>query len=430
MVALPVAGMKWHAKALLFSLASLQSFMPVWVLDALALDGHADKALNEQLDMNAQPQSMTIKVVYLGKRYTEPQPLSLMQTISKDNGVAGAELGAEEINTTGKFLGKQYELEIALVPAEGDLIARAKAVLATKPAMIVADLDAADLLALADMPEAAHAIILDAKTIDDGLRQENCRRNVFHLLPDRAMRTDALAQFLIFKRWPHWFLLKGISEKDEAFAADMRASAAKFGGKIVQERKYNYDPGSRRVDTGFQQIQTQMPLATQSAPSYDVLVVADEDDKFGDYLPYNTYDARPIVGTQGLVATAWHPSFQEYSALQMQHRFKLFAHRDMTERDYAGWLALRIAGEAFIRSGKTETEDLRAFLRSNQFEVAGFKGQSLTFRPWDQQLRQPVLLAQALMVTSMSPQDGFLHQKFLTDTLGFDEPETKCHFAP
>jgi hypothetical protein len=26
----------------------------------------------------------------------------------------------------------------------------------------------------------------------------------------------------------------------------------------------------------------------------------------------------------------------------------------------------------------------------------------------------------------MSPQEGFLHEKSLSDTLGFDEPETKC----
>jgi ABC transporter substrate binding protein (PQQ-dependent alcohol dehydrogenase system) len=161
-----------------------------------------------------------------------------------------------------------------------------------------------------------------------------------------------------------------------------------------------------------------------------VLVVADEDDQFGDYLPYNTSDARPIVGTQGLVAVAWHPSFQEYSALQMQHRFKVSARREMTERDYSGWLAVHIVGEAVIRSGKVKRDDLKSFVRSDQFQVAGFKGQALTFRHWDQQLRQPVLLARDLMVTSISPQDGFLHPKYLTDTLGFDEPETKCHLSP
>jgi ABC transporter substrate binding protein (PQQ-dependent alcohol dehydrogenase system) len=372
----------------------------------------------------------TISILYLGKAYPEPEPVSLMQTIPVDNGVAGAKLAAQEVNVTGKFVGREYDLQISVLSTGINVANVAKQLLAAKPVAIVADLNRADLLALADLPEAADDIILDVRTIDDDLRQENCRQNIFHLLPSRAMRIDALAQFLVFKRWQRWFLLKGVSTADEAYVADVRRSAARFGGKVVEERTYSYDPGARRVDTGFQQIQTQMPLATRNTPSHDVLVVADEDDQFGDYLPYNTSDARPIVGTQGLVAVAWHPSFQEYSALQMQHRFKASARREMTERDYSGWLAVRVVGEAVIRSGKVKRDDLKAFLRSDQFQVAGFKGQALTFRHWDQQLRQPVLLARDLMVTSISPQDGFLHPKYLTDTLGFDEPETKCHLSP
>jgi ABC transporter substrate binding protein (PQQ-dependent alcohol dehydrogenase system) len=388
--------------------------------DKMALPPEGDKAV----------QNATINLLYLGKAYPEPEPLSLMQTIPVDNGVAGAKLAVLEVNVTGKFVGRQYDLNTSVLSAGSSVATVARQLLAAKPTAIVADLNSADLLAVADLPEAADDIILDVRTIDDDLRQGDCRQNVFHLLPSRAMRTDALAQFLVFKRWQRWFLLKGVSAADEAYVADMRRSAARFGGKIVEERTYSYDPGARRVDTGFQQIQTQMPLATQNTPSHDVLVVADEDDQFGDYLPYNTADARPIVGTQGLVAAAWHPSFQEYSALQMQRRFKVFARREMTERDYAGWLAVRVVGEAVIRSGKTGRPDLKAFLRSDKFQVAGFKGQALTFRHWDQQLRQPVLLARDLMVVSISPQGGFLHPKYLTDTLGFDEPETKCHLSP
>jgi ABC transporter substrate binding protein (PQQ-dependent alcohol dehydrogenase system) len=372
----------------------------------------------------------SISIVYLRKAYPEPEIMpSLLETHPADEGLAGARIAMQEINTTGKFLGLHFALHVVTVPANGDVAAQARQLLAGGPVVIVADLEADDLLTLADLPSAKHALILDMRTIDDRLRQQDCRANVFHLLPSQAMRTDALAQFLIEKRWSRWFLLRGPGKQNEAYAADVRRSAARFGGKIVATRTYNYDPGSRRSDTGYQQIQTQMPLETQSVPSYDVLFVADEKDLFGDYLPYNTYDARPIVGTQGLVATAWTPAFQSYSALQMQHRFGLLAHREMTERDYGGWLAVRTAGEAAIRSGKTSPTDLRNFLRSDRFEVAGFKGEGLTFRRWDQQLRQPVLLAQPLMVVSMSPQKGFLHPNFLTDTLGFDEPETKCHLA-
>lgn len=404
----------------------LLGVMAIFLSTAVRCEDAAVAPPGEQSPRAGNP----IDIVFLEKAYPESEPLSLLQSNPADNGIAGAKLAAQEINITGNLIGRQFALNVEKLPMDADVATRARQILARGPVAIVANLDPGDLQAVASLPEAKQALILDARTIDDRLRQEDCRTNVFHILPSRAMRTDAIAQFLAAKRWRRWFLLRGPGANNEAYATDVRRSAARFGGKVVEERSYDYQPGARRVDTGYQQIQSQMPLATQSVPAYDVLFVADESGLFGDYLPYNTYEARPIVGTQGLVATAWHASFQEYSALQMQHRFKLFAHREMTERDYAAWLALRIVGEAIVRSGKSEPRELSAFLRSDQFEVAGFKGQALTFRSWDQQLRQPVLLAQALMVVSLSPQEGFLHQKFLTDTLGFDEPETKCVLAP
>ena len=69
-------------------------------------------------------------------------------------------------------------------------------------------------------------------------------------------------------------------------------------------------------------------------------------------------------------------------------------------------------------------------LLSDQFELAAFKGQGLTFRHWDQQLREPILLASPLMLVSVSPQEGFLHQRTPLDTLGYDEPDSQCKLNP
>ena len=85
----------------------------------------------------------------------------------------------------------------------------------------------------------------------------------------------------------------------------------------------------------------------------------------------------------------------------------------------------------FFRCGEcppARTISIAKFMKSPAFNVAGFKGQALTFRSWDHQLRQPVLLATPLMVVSMSPQEGYLSPDYLTDTLGFDKPETECRF--
>jgi ABC transporter substrate binding protein (PQQ-dependent alcohol dehydrogenase system) len=132
------------------------------------------------------------------------------------------------------------------------------------------------------------------------------------------------------------------------------------------------------------------------------------------------------VGTQGLTATAWHRAYEEYAGTQLQQRFERAANRDMTERDYAGWLSVRAIGEAALRSQKKAAPDLRSYLLSDAFTVAGFKGKGLSFRPWDNQLRQPLLISAARALVSTSPQEGFLHPRHVTDTLGYDEPESKC----
>jgi ABC transporter substrate binding protein (PQQ-dependent alcohol dehydrogenase system) len=240
------------------------------------------------------------------------------------------------------------------------------------------------------------------------------------------MRADALAQYLVWKKWYRWALIAGDQPADLEYANELRRAAKRFGAKIVGEKTYKYTPGSRRTDTGHQQIQTQMPLLTQGFGDYDVIIASDVSESFGDYLTYRTFEPRPVAGTHGLVAVAWHRSYEESAATQMQNRFERRAGRIMTERDYTAWLATRAVGEAVTRTQSSDPAVLRGYLLSDKFEVAGFKSQGMNFRSWDRQLRQPMLLAGARALVSISPQEGFLHSKYLTDTLGYDEPESKC----
>ncbi len=372
------------------------------------------------------PPSLTTTIVYLTKDYNEAPPLSLVDKEVKDKGIQGARIALEEDNRTGRLLGQHYDLLEALLPPDGNPAEKAKQLLGQGHSIIVADLESADLLTVADLPEARNALIFDVRTSDDALRQEQCRANVFHIAPNWAMRADALAQYLLWKKWRHWVLIVGKSPADQGYAAAMRRAAARFGAKIVAEVPYAFEAGSRRTDTGHQQIQSQMPMLTQGVADHDVVVVADVSDVFGDYLLFRTAEPRPVVGTHGLVAVAWHRAFEEYAGTQMQNRFEKKTGRIMTERDYTAWLAVRIGGEAVTRTSENSPEALRAYIMSEKFEVAGFKGQGMNFRHWDLQLRQPMLIAGPRALVSISPQEGFLHPKYLTDTLGFDLPETKC----
>ena len=370
----------------------------------------------------------TVDIVYLGKRYKEPIPLSLMEPVLTDKGVQGARLGIRDNNATARFLGVETALTEHIVPEDGDVAAEAKALLADGPRLIVADLESADLLAVADLPEARDSLIVNMRSADDRLRQEDCRANVVHVVPNWAMRADALAQYLIWKKWPRWMIVKGVDPKDDAYAEAVKRASQRFGGKVVEERTYEFEAGSRRVESGHQQIQSQIPMITRDAPDHDVIFVIDTNEAFGLYLQYRTAEPDPVVGTHGLTAATWHRAFEQWGGMSLQSAFQDLADRHMTERDYGGWLAVRTFGEAAARSDKRDVESLRDYILSKKFRVAGFKGQKMTVRPWDHQLRQPILIMGPQALVSLSPQEGFLHQHFPTDTLGFDEPETACRF--
>ncbi|HET8761843.1 MAG TPA: ABC transporter substrate-binding protein [Gemmatimonadales bacterium] len=366
-----------------------------------------------------------VAIGYLGQEVERLPPLSLVDPVVSEEGVQGARLGIADNNTTGQFTKQHFSLAETVVPLEGDVTAAFKALVAAGHRLIVADLPAEALLAVADLPEAKDTLIFNVRARDDALRGEQCRANVLHVMPSYAMLADGLAQYLLWKRWTHWFLVVGAGADDALFAAALKRSAERFSAEIVEEREYDADPGARRSESGHVQIQKQMPVFTQDV-EYDVLVVSDVRDAFGQYLPYRTWLPRPVVGTHGLVPLAWHRSHEQWAGTQMQNRFTEFSGRWMTERDYAAWVAVRAVSEATTRTQKTDLAAIVEYLHGDQFGLAGFKGQKLTFRAWDGQMRQPILLAEARTIVSVSPQEGFLHEASELDTLGVDRPETEC----
>src|SRR6185295_1315732 len=291
-----------------------------------------------------------------------------VEPIATDKGIAGARLGLADDTTTGHFLNQQYKLTEAIVEQNGDLLAAARSTLTNSSQLVIVDLPEEQLLAVADLPEAKNALLFNTRAQEDDLRTDRCKPNVMHIIPSRAMKADALAQWLVFKQWHRWVLLAGVGQGDLAFADAIRRAANRFGGKLVEDRSYRLEAGARRTDTGQAQIQQQMGLATQRASNYDVLIVADESEVFGEYVPYRTWDPRPVVGTQGLVPTAWDRVNEQWGATQIQRRFIAQAKRPMLERDYAAWLAMRAIGEAATRTNSTDPAVLKRYLLSENFK--------------------------------------------------------------
>ena len=365
---------------------------------------------------------MTIGYLALARART--QPATLLDPAPTDEGVQGARLGLADDQTTGRFTLQRFTLREEAQPDADAVLAAARALLASGQRVIVTDLPAPLLLQVADLAEARDAVLLDATSADDALRGDACRKNVLHLLPSRAMLADALMQYLAVKGWRNLLLVTGPDDADRALADAFRRSARKFQLKIAADKNWTFEPGAQRTDTGHVTIGAEVARFTQGL-SYDVLVVADTANAFGDDLAYRTTLPRPVAGTHGLVPAAWARPFEQWGATQLQLRFQKFAGRPMSVADYGAWMAVRAVGEAATRGG-TDPAAIIAYLRSAKFELAAFKGARLSFRQWDGQLRQPVLLADARSLVSVSPQPGYLHQFSELDTLGIDQPETAC----
>ncbi len=368
--------------------------------------------------------AVPIEIGIIRVEHERPLPLARVDLPPEDLGLAGARLAIGDNNTTGAFMGQSFELTEVVVPP-ADAVAAMQDLVAGGARFIATLADGETTLALA-AAAGDETVVLNALAPDDRLRGEDCRANLLHIAPSRSMMADAVAQFLVFKRWGDWFLIEGSHPEDAELAAAYRRAADKFGARIVEERVYADTGGSRQTDSGHVQVQAQLPVFTQRAAEHHVVIAADENEVFSTYLPYHTWEPRPVAGSAGLKPMTWHPSLEAWGGAQLQSRFEKAAGRPMRPEDYNVWLAIRALGEAATRTNSSDPATLKEYLLGDAFQIAAFKGQPLTFRDWDGQMRQPILLAAGPIVVSVSPQDEFLHQFSPLDTLGTDRPETAC----
>ena len=366
--------------------------------------------------------SPVVEIGVLRQLQEEPPWTTNLTRVPEDEGLAGARLAQRDNETTGRITKQAFKLvEESLAPGD-DPMPVFERLAASGLRILILDVAAEALLRIADAAKGRDLLLFNAGAGDDRLRGADCRDNLLHVAPSRAMLADALAQYLVAKRWRRWFLISGRTERDRLYAEALRRAARKFGARIVADKAWDFGPDARRT------AQAEVPVFTQGA-EHDVVIVADEPGEFGDLVSYRTWEPRPVAGTQGLTPSAWHAAQEQWGAAQFQNRFQRLAGRPMRPLDYSMWVAVRAVGEAATRARSTELAAIRDYLRGPAFELAAFKGVPLTFRDWDWQLRQPIPLAHPASFVTLSPQAGFLHQRTPLDTLGIDKAESACPLA-
>ena len=340
-----------------------------------------------------------------------------------DVGVAGAKIAMRDMATTGRLTGQNFELDEVLLNRDQSPVEAANALVAKGEGLIVADLPAKDLLDVSTALAGKPATLFNIQAEDDSLRNADCRANIDHLAPSRAMLTDALAQFIASMKWRNVFLVVGKEPNDQLYAAAVRRSVKKFGLKLTGDKVWEFGNLARERADGPTRADA---LVFTRGVDADMIVVADEEGNFGDYIQYHTAEPKLVAGTQGLVPATWSRVLDAWGSAQLQSRFVRTNKRPMRPLDYQAWTAIRAIGEAATRAKTGSPKAVADYILRPDFDIAAFKGVPVSMRPWDRQLRQPILLVQPKMLVSVAPEPGFLHPVSPLDTLGFDKPETGC----
>ena len=335
----------------------------------------------------------------------------------------GAQLGIADAQSTGRFLSLDFELVPFRGADENELIAELFRMRDDEGIhFFLVDGETHVIKALTDATHDAGILLFNVNNSDDALRSENCASHLMHTAPSYNMLMDALTQYLVFQDWTRLLVLKGPLEDDAAMVTALERSAKRNGASIVDIRDFvlSNDPRERE--------QNNIRLMTSGRRDYDVVFIADTDGEFGRYVPYQSVRPRPVVGTTGLIAEAWQWTFERHGAPQLNGRFFRSVDRFMTGPDWAAWAAVKAVTQASIRAESQEFEAIRAILANEELTMDTYKGFQSDFRPWNNQLRQNLLISVSNAVIARAPIDKFEHAINDLDTLGIDEPENECVF--
>ena len=333
---------------------------------------------------------------------------------------AGAALALKEIKFHGTELGISFDLQHAVAKKEKDISTKVDELYSDGIRFILVDLPANELTELTKKYSTKDIVFFNISAYETELRQSQCQSNLFHTLPSHAMLADALGQYLISKKWRQVLLLEGPLAEDKLLTEAFTAAAKRYGLKITDKRPFELsnDPRKREKNN----------VTLISNGDQDVIYVADSQGEFARNTPYQTLNPNLIVGSEGLTASAWHWAWDRHGAPQLEKRFEKKNERPMTNIDWAAWMAVKAIAGAIQSTKSTELKTITRHLTSDKNLLDTFKGYASSFRPWNNQLRQPILLTTHTWVVDRAPITGFLHQTNNLDTLGIDQRNSQCKF--
>lgn len=329
----------------------------------------------------------------------------------------GAGLGLDDANALTTLFGKRLRLETA---AERDGAQAGRALARAGALAVVGGVGPGGGEALLQAATDG-ATVLNVGAPDDRLRNEGCERRAFHVMPSVSMYVDALTRLLIEQRkLTRWAVAGDGSARGAEIEAAARRSVGRRGGTVSGDAAAA-DILLLAVDDHV--VDTSLTRAVAAGRRPDRIAAIGE-----------AWARLPAERAAGLWAVGWHHELVRFSARELNARFRRRWSAPLGETSWAAWAALKLIGEAVVRAGARDGGALVAFLESAP-PFDGHKGEALTFRGWDHQLRQPLYVTGPRKREDIGgPKGPFAVEADVggknLDTLGTAMAESRCRFGP
>jgi ABC transporter substrate binding protein (PQQ-dependent alcohol dehydrogenase system) len=337
--------------------------------------------------------------------------------------VEGARLAISDMKIQTDAANVQLSLDEQEAADANDAVAKLQAMASAGERFAVVDLPGDVLAQVGPAMANTKMTLINATAPQDALR-EMCLPNVLHAAASDRMLADAYAQFLRHRNWLKVLVLQGDQPRDKEMADAFQQSADRLAIQVVARKQFTLstDPANRENNDS---------LLITGGLDYDVIYIADSLGEYSRKLPYATQLPRPVIGSTGLTAAEWHWSWDQDSATQVTLRFQRAAegNRVMSGYDWDAWMAIKAIATAYAKSRSTDPDKIDAYLKGKRLKLDGSKGILMDFRPWDRQLRMPIVLSTSNSTIGVAPFDEFLHENNELDSLGVDQPESKCQVA-
>ena len=292
-------------------------------------------------------------------------------------------------------------------------------------------------------------IYLNTMSRSEALRGARCHRLTFHVEASLAMYADAIGLWLVRgAKKTRWGFLTPETEAGAEIERMAERALKRQGGSTVarqmvpaSSRDYRASlaalakagPDVLVINLDGSSLLTALAQVNELGLQIEVAGVVMEASEF--------WQAEPAKLT-GVWPALWFHGFSRYSGRELNKRLAEALGQPAESRAWANFTAVKAVWEAVLRGGRTDTAGLVSFFEKGR-GMDAHKGQPLTFRPWDHQLRQPLMVLRCRVPAAGATRWDIFEllgevplrgtpgksQEEILDTLGLSEAESTCRFG-